>query len=231
MASVAYHGFELCVPQAEYLGEQLGGLRHGDRFTVELTNEGGRHCEVDLSIAGRSCGTFDLLPRRTLRLERPATRALKFVFFRSGTREARLGDQPDAGDREAGVIEARFWEPPPSMSMEHGVRGDRYTPTYPKSGPGYSLFGGEPMAPGASEFTFGSPRGTATGSVSLRGASRQKFDRALSQRHPATWNQVTIMLRLVCLKDDSSDEEAAIMPLHTPVVVSTPHPPRAPSKW
>ena len=79
------HGFSASIPEGTSTDEGYIKMVHGTVYSILLGNDTDEDCDVEVSIDGRSVGSWRLKSRWTLRLERPLHDSGCFTFYELGT--------------------------------------------------------------------------------------------------------------------------------------------------
>lgn len=101
-------------------GYNYVALEHNAEYSLTLFNESPSRCDAEVSIDGRSIGTFRVKPYGSINIERPATRQQKFVFLQEDTGIAyRSGIS--SGKSTNGLVTVKFSPEYPRHDMSKSV--------------------------------------------------------------------------------------------------------------
>jgi hypothetical protein len=98
--------YSVNIPEGEERSDGCIGLRHGQIYSIRLTNHGVSRCDAILKIDGIPMGVFRLNPRVVCTLERPPNDEGKFTFFALDTPEAKASQIQK--DDETGLLQVEF---------------------------------------------------------------------------------------------------------------------------
>jgi hypothetical protein len=95
-------------------------LEHNAEYSLTLFNESSSRCDAEVSIDGRSIGTFRVKPYNSVHIERPATRHQKFVFLQEDTGIAYRAGISN-GKSTNGLVSVKFSPEYPRHDMSKSV--------------------------------------------------------------------------------------------------------------
>lgn len=102
--------FELSVsPGNEMSANGYVAMEHGVQYVIAMVNRSlNQRCDVELSVDGKSMGSFRVDAGGAFRLERPADDNGCFTFYRAGSSEADASGLSKVSSSDMGLIQARF---------------------------------------------------------------------------------------------------------------------------
>ena len=84
-------------------------LKHGDEYTVRLTNNTNQYVNALLKIDSDTMGKWRISPRSSINVERPVHNSRKFVFVEENSSEAREGGvRQGSASQSNGLVEVTF---------------------------------------------------------------------------------------------------------------------------
>lgn len=83
-------------------------LKHGQEYSIRLTNDRYVRCDAEIKIDGKEIGAFRINSRSKIEIERPADEAKKFVFYKASSQQAQKCDVRDIEKSERGLITVHF---------------------------------------------------------------------------------------------------------------------------
>lgn len=192
--------FSAYVPQGREHGSGHVALEHGQVYTLRLGNHWyDRDCDAEISIDGKSIGTFRIEKGRVIELERFPNDNGRFTFFKAATSEgdAAGANEIDRGDK--GLVQVRFCPGFPIIRRTNSVNllrgaGGQSQGGYCTTQGGYTTQNTNCVE---REVKTCGTIGMEAGVTGLTGHSNQPFRDVLNLSYDAS-QEATITLRLVC---------------------------------
>ncbi len=183
-------------------------LPHNTQYKIKLGNTGNRRSDCEVSVDGKSVGTFRIDSDSTIILERPIDDSGKFTFYKDGTSEARAAELDLVSKDDRGLISVTF---KPEKETTHSnynepkwVTGSFYPQFWKATKPDLDLKGPAPYHRRVKTAAFNlkglSGQSVTSGGTGLSGNSNQTFY-DVANLDCDTENFVTINLRLVAGED------------------------------
>jgi len=100
--------FSVRVPEGRESTSGYVEIEHGKQYTLVLRNDRSERCDAEVSIDGKSIGTFRIEPHGNIRLERKPDDEGRFTFYRLGSDEAEKAELGCVSVSDLGLIRVVF---------------------------------------------------------------------------------------------------------------------------
>lgn len=103
-----FGNYSVLIPEGSERGEGYVALSHGRQYAVQLGNHSSRRCQAEVSLDGKSIGTFVLSGYGTARLERAPHDNGRFTFYADDTTEAEAAGLATISQPDRGLVQVKF---------------------------------------------------------------------------------------------------------------------------
>jgi len=100
--------FSIRVPEGHERTSGYVEMEHCKQYTLVLRNDHDMRCDAEVSIDGKTIGTFRIAARSNIRLERKPDDDGRFTFYRMGSSEAERAELGNVSASDLGLIRVIF---------------------------------------------------------------------------------------------------------------------------
>lgn len=187
-----FGNFSVLIPEGSERGEGYVALSHGRQYAIQLGNHSSRRCQAEVSLDGKSIGTFILSGHSSARLERAPHDTGRFTFYADATAEAEAAGLATISRPDRGLVQVKFTPEKTRYRYEDVIRLASLSSKSAARGAG-----GQSQGSWAS---VGREEKTSGGITGLSGHSDQQFETVAGLDLDESAS-ITITLRLVVGSD------------------------------